>query len=197
MLPRLYPVVDFPGAEERRGLLGLIAGVQAGSISLLGWALGSVIEGLASVIVIWRLSGERTPSATAEARRTWPPSAAAPPGSRWPVTARAGNLPPCSPGGPRVRRPGAGRVLRIYPGVDFAADSPDAYPFRIADGEGRLLTAEDIVWFAAQYVAAATRPPPRARPRRPRPLAAAGQGPLRPRPRDRRDRRVRAAAGRG
>jgi len=50
------------------GLLGLVAGVQAGSIALLGWALGSVIEGLASVIVIWRFTGARTLSETAEAR---------------------------------------------------------------------------------------------------------------------------------
>lgn len=50
------------------GVLGLLAGVQAGSISLLGWALGSVIEGLASVIVIWRFTGARTLSETAEGR---------------------------------------------------------------------------------------------------------------------------------
>lgn len=48
------------------GVLGLIAGIGAGSISLLGWALGSVIEGLASVIVIWRFTGTRTLSETAE-----------------------------------------------------------------------------------------------------------------------------------
>jgi divalent metal cation (Fe/Co/Zn/Cd) transporter len=50
------------------GLLGLIAGLQAGSISLLGWALGSVIEGVASVIVIWRFTGTRSLSETAELR---------------------------------------------------------------------------------------------------------------------------------
>jgi len=50
------------------GVLGLIAGIQAQSISLLGWALGSVIEGLASIIVIWRFTGTRTLSDTAEAR---------------------------------------------------------------------------------------------------------------------------------
>lgn len=48
------------------GVLGLIAGVQASSLSLVGWALGSVIEGLASVIVIWRFTGRRTLSETAE-----------------------------------------------------------------------------------------------------------------------------------
>lgn len=50
------------------GVLGLVAGIAAGSISLLGWALGSVIEGLASVIVIWRFTGSRTLSETAEGR---------------------------------------------------------------------------------------------------------------------------------
>lgn len=50
------------------GVLGLVAGIQAQSISLLGWALGSVIEGLASVIVIWRFTGARTQSETAEGR---------------------------------------------------------------------------------------------------------------------------------
>lgn len=50
------------------GVLGLVAGLQAQSTSLLGWALGSVIEGMASVIVIWRFTGTRTGSETAEAR---------------------------------------------------------------------------------------------------------------------------------
>ena len=50
------------------GVLGLAAGIGAGSISLLGWALGSVIEGLASVIVIWRFTGSRTLSESAEGR---------------------------------------------------------------------------------------------------------------------------------
>jgi divalent metal cation (Fe/Co/Zn/Cd) transporter len=50
------------------GVLGLIAGAAAGSIALIGWALGSVIEGLAAVIVIWRFTGARTLSETAEER---------------------------------------------------------------------------------------------------------------------------------
>lgn len=50
------------------GALGLLAGLTAGSISLLGWALGSVIEGLTSVIVIWRFTGTRTRSESAEGR---------------------------------------------------------------------------------------------------------------------------------
>src|SRR5438132_12998116 len=50
------------------GALGLLAGFQANSIALVGWALSSVVEGLASVIVIWRFTGARTLSETAEAR---------------------------------------------------------------------------------------------------------------------------------
>jgi divalent metal cation (Fe/Co/Zn/Cd) transporter len=50
------------------GLLGLIAGFAAGSIALVGWALGSAIEALASVIVVWRFTGSRTLSETAERR---------------------------------------------------------------------------------------------------------------------------------
>jgi divalent metal cation (Fe/Co/Zn/Cd) transporter len=50
------------------GVLGLIAGAASGSIALIGWALGSAIEGLAAVIVIWRFTGARTMSETAEGR---------------------------------------------------------------------------------------------------------------------------------
>ena len=50
------------------GIVGLIAGFAAGSIALVGWALGSGIEGLASVIVVWRFTGSRTLSETAERR---------------------------------------------------------------------------------------------------------------------------------
>ncbi len=50
------------------GAVGLAAGFGAGSIALVGWALSSVVEGLASVIVIWRFSGSRTLSGTAEGR---------------------------------------------------------------------------------------------------------------------------------
>jgi len=50
------------------GVVGLLAGFAAGSIALVGWALGSGIEGLASVIVIWRFTGSRMLSKTAERR---------------------------------------------------------------------------------------------------------------------------------
>ncbi|GAA5193087.1 cation transporter [Arthrobacter gyeryongensis] len=48
------------------GALGLLAGGTAGSVSLIGWALSSAVEGLASIIVIWRFTGSRTLSETAE-----------------------------------------------------------------------------------------------------------------------------------
>ena len=50
------------------GALGLVAGARSGSISLTGWAAGSAIEALASLIVIWRFTGSRTLSPTAEDR---------------------------------------------------------------------------------------------------------------------------------
>src|SRR3954452_7437813 len=50
------------------GLGGLVAGVQANSISVLTWAASSVVEGLASAIVIWRFTGRRTLSETSERR---------------------------------------------------------------------------------------------------------------------------------
>ncbi|KAA8968261.1 MAG: hypothetical protein F6Q13_04940 [Mycobacterium sp.] len=50
------------------GILGLWQGLAAGSIALTGWALGSVPEGLASAMVVWRFSGSRTLSDRAERR---------------------------------------------------------------------------------------------------------------------------------
>jgi hypothetical protein len=50
------------------GVIGLVAGFSDTSIALVGWALGSVFEGLASVIVIWRFTGGRTLSEDAERR---------------------------------------------------------------------------------------------------------------------------------
>jgi divalent metal cation (Fe/Co/Zn/Cd) transporter len=50
------------------GLIGLIAGLQANSISVLTWAASSAVEGLASGIVIWRFTGARTMSEDAEHR---------------------------------------------------------------------------------------------------------------------------------
>jgi len=50
------------------GALGVLAGVSAGSVALVGWGLGSAIEGLAAVIVIWRFTGARTHSESTERR---------------------------------------------------------------------------------------------------------------------------------
>ena len=50
------------------GAVGIAAALAAGSVALLGFGLDSVIEALASVIVIWRFSGERRLSDDAEQR---------------------------------------------------------------------------------------------------------------------------------
>jgi divalent metal cation (Fe/Co/Zn/Cd) transporter len=56
------------GWMAAEGVVGILAGAGAGSIALVGWGLGSAIEGLAAVIVIWRFTGSRTHSITAEER---------------------------------------------------------------------------------------------------------------------------------
>jgi divalent metal cation (Fe/Co/Zn/Cd) transporter len=50
------------------GGVGIAAGVAAGSIALIGWAISSAVEGFASAIVIWRFTGSRTHSETSEKR---------------------------------------------------------------------------------------------------------------------------------
>ena len=50
------------------GAAAITAALMAGSIALLGFGLDSVIEALASVIVIWRFTGQRRISDHAEAR---------------------------------------------------------------------------------------------------------------------------------
>jgi divalent metal cation (Fe/Co/Zn/Cd) transporter len=50
------------------GAIAITAAVIAGSVALLGFGLDSAVEGLASVIVVWRFTGTRTLSETAEAR---------------------------------------------------------------------------------------------------------------------------------
>jgi divalent metal cation (Fe/Co/Zn/Cd) transporter len=56
------------GYMAAEGAVAVIAAALAGSVALLGFGLDSVIEGLASVIIVWRFSGSRTLSETAEAR---------------------------------------------------------------------------------------------------------------------------------
>jgi divalent metal cation (Fe/Co/Zn/Cd) transporter len=48
------------------GTIAITAALLAGSVALLGFGLDSVIEGLASIIVIWRFTGSRTLSEDAE-----------------------------------------------------------------------------------------------------------------------------------
>jgi divalent metal cation (Fe/Co/Zn/Cd) transporter len=50
------------------GAIAITAAILAGSIALLGFGLDSVIEGLASVIIIWRFTGSRTLSEESEQR---------------------------------------------------------------------------------------------------------------------------------
>ncbi|MGI9092585.1 MAG: cation transporter [Mycobacteriales bacterium] len=50
------------------GAVAIVAAVLAGSVALLGFGLDSAIEGMASLIVIWRFTGARTVSETAESR---------------------------------------------------------------------------------------------------------------------------------
>jgi len=50
------------------GVLGIIAGAEAGSIGVIAWAIGSVVEAAAAVIVIVRLTGANRFSDTAERR---------------------------------------------------------------------------------------------------------------------------------
>ncbi len=50
------------------GVVGVVTGVAAGSIALQAFGISSAVEGLASVIVIWRFTGSRTLSETSERR---------------------------------------------------------------------------------------------------------------------------------
>lgn len=50
------------------GLVAILAAVLAGSVALLGFGIDTAIEALASIIVVWRFSGARIRSATAETR---------------------------------------------------------------------------------------------------------------------------------
>jgi divalent metal cation (Fe/Co/Zn/Cd) transporter len=48
------------------GVVGMIAGFDANALSVIVWAASSFVEGLASMIVIWRFSGSRTLSEHSE-----------------------------------------------------------------------------------------------------------------------------------
>src|SRR5690349_10870065 len=55
-------------AMSVEGFVALLAGIMAGSIALVGFGLDSAIEGFASVIIIWRFTGDRVMSQLAEVR---------------------------------------------------------------------------------------------------------------------------------
>ena len=87
-LPRAPAASTGPAADARRRLAGrvkllswlslawmtvegavaILAGLAAGSIALIGFGLDSAVEGFASVIIIWRFTGQRVFSDAAEAR---------------------------------------------------------------------------------------------------------------------------------
>ena len=50
------------------GTVAIIAGVMAGSIALVAFGLDSAIEGVASIVIVWRFSGSRLFSDRAERR---------------------------------------------------------------------------------------------------------------------------------
>jgi divalent metal cation (Fe/Co/Zn/Cd) transporter len=53
------------GAE---GAIAITAGILAGSIALVGFGIDSAIEGVASLVIVWRFSGARLLSHAAEER---------------------------------------------------------------------------------------------------------------------------------
>jgi divalent metal cation (Fe/Co/Zn/Cd) transporter len=50
------------------GAIGVTAGILANSIALIGYGLDSTIEGIASIVIIWRFTGNRIHSDDAETR---------------------------------------------------------------------------------------------------------------------------------
>jgi divalent metal cation (Fe/Co/Zn/Cd) transporter len=50
------------------GAIGVTAGILANSIALIGYGLDSTIEGIASIVIIWRFTGHRIHSDHAETR---------------------------------------------------------------------------------------------------------------------------------
>jgi divalent metal cation (Fe/Co/Zn/Cd) transporter len=50
------------------GAIAVVAGLLAGSIALIGFGLDSAIEGVASVVIVWRFTGARALSEAAERR---------------------------------------------------------------------------------------------------------------------------------
>ncbi len=50
------------------GAVGVTAGIMANSVALIGYGLDSSIEGIASIVIIWRFTGSRLYSYDAEER---------------------------------------------------------------------------------------------------------------------------------
>jgi divalent metal cation (Fe/Co/Zn/Cd) transporter len=48
------------------GAIGMTAGITANSVALIGWGLDCAIQAVASLVIIWRFTGERVHSDTAE-----------------------------------------------------------------------------------------------------------------------------------
>ncbi|MDQ3728441.1 MAG: cation transporter [Actinomycetota bacterium] len=55
----------YMGAE---GAIAIVAGVIAGSVALIGFGIDSAIEGVASLVIVWRFTGSRLLSDHAERR---------------------------------------------------------------------------------------------------------------------------------
>ena len=67
------------------GVIAVVAGIMAGSIALIGFGFDSAIEGIASVVIIWRFWGARALSEKAERRRkSWSPSSSSSSPRMWP-----------------------------------------------------------------------------------------------------------------
>src|SRR6266566_1663691 len=56
------------GWMTAEGAIGVTAGIMANSIALIGYGLDSTIEGIASLVIIWRFTGDRIHSEEAEGR---------------------------------------------------------------------------------------------------------------------------------
>jgi divalent metal cation (Fe/Co/Zn/Cd) transporter len=56
------------GVITAEGAIAITAGILASSIALIGFGLDSVVEGMASLIIVWRFTGRRLFSSAAEDR---------------------------------------------------------------------------------------------------------------------------------
>jgi divalent metal cation (Fe/Co/Zn/Cd) transporter len=80
--PRAEPSADWLRAARRarqlswlslfwmgaEGAIAIAAGIAAGSIALIGFGIDSAIEGVASLVIVWRFTGHRLLSPAAEER---------------------------------------------------------------------------------------------------------------------------------